>query len=277
MSYSTYEQSTQDARPKYRCLFTIGATEYSYSNEEAIIADSNRTWTPEAITLSEFSQTNEMAKDPLVITFPRDNAFALLFQGGVPEQVCTVTIYRGHSHDPAEEYRFYWKGRVAGTSADGDVIKIECENVFTSLRRPGLRAKYQLSCRHPLYQLGCGLDKSLFAVTATVTAISGFTATVTYSDSSISGFTGGMLETADGHFRYIIEDNGATLTLIRPMPSLEDIVNGSAGEATVTLYPGCEHTVGDCKNKFDNILNYGGFPAFPQKNPFSNDISGSII
>lgn len=279
MSYSDYEFTSQDGRPKYRLQFVIGTDEYLYSNEEAIIADSVGTWIPEAIDLSEFSQTNEMAKDPLTITFPRDNAFALLFQGGVPEQVCSVTVYRGHSHDPDEQYQFYWKGRVAGTSAEGDAVRIECENVFTSLRRPGLRAKYQLSCRHPLYNNGCKLNKDTFAVSAIVTSIDGFTASVTYSDSNVTSsyFTGGMIETTEGHFRYIITHNGGTLQLIRPLPSLEDAVNSSAGEASVTLYPGCAHTVSDCRDKFSNLLNYGGYPYIPSRNPFNNNVTGSIV
>jgi len=219
-----------------------------------------------------------MAKDPLDITFPRDNAFALLFQGGVPEQVCSVTVFRSHTHDPDEELRFYWKGRVAGAAGEGDAVKLSCENVFTSLRRPGLKAKYQRTCRHPLYFGGCGLDKASFAITATVTAVSGFNVTVTYADSTVTTgyFTGGMLQTADGHFRYITYDGGATLTLIRPMPSLTEEVNGSDGEATVTIYPGCNHQMTDCQTKFNNLLNFGGFPWIPEKNPFENDVQGSI-
>ena len=35
----------------------------------------------------------------------------------------------------------------------------------------------------------------------------------------------------------------------------------------ITLSRGCSKTVSDCKNKFNNISNYGGFPYIPAKNP----------
>ena len=39
----------------------------------------------------------------------------------------------------------------------------------------------------------------------------------------------------------------------------------------VTLYPGCDHTLTTCDTAFSNSLNYGGFPAIPQKNPWAGD------
>lgn len=274
MSYDTYEQSVQDGRPKYRVLFDFGGVDYRYTNEETIIADSGGSWLPEAIQFSEFSQTNEMAKDPLTITLPRDNALALQFLGGVPEQVVSVTVYRWHTNDVAEEYRFYWKGRVAGASPEGDTVKLRCENIFTSLRRPGLREKYQVGCRHALYGRGCGLDKDDFAVARTATAVSGSQVSITIT-SGIDYFAGGMLQTSDGIFRDIASNTASTVTLLRPLPQLAAAI-ADDGPQAVTLYPGCAHTLAACKDKFDNLLNFGGCPWIPNKNPFGNDVTGSV-
>jgi len=278
VSYNAQEQSNQDGRPKYRVLFAVGLTEYSYSNDEKIVADSSYTWTPAAIGFSEFSQTNEMAKDPLRITLPRDNPFAALFLGGVPEQVASVTVFRLHTNDAAEEFRFYWKGRVAGSSSDAEAVKLDCENVFTSLRRPGLREKYQTGCRHVLYGRGCGLDKDDFAVAATASAASGVGVTVSYSDSNatINYFRGGMIKTSDGFYRDIIEHGDTAITLLSSLPSLIAAITAS-GPQSVTLYPGCAHDLVTCKNRFNNIENYGGCPWIPNKNPFGNDVTGSIV
>lgn len=284
MSYATFENSVQAGDPVIRFLFATGDTVYAFTTEQNIVSDSNYTFTPAAIRMGTVSQTNEMAKDPLQLEFPRDNTFAQQFLGGVPEQITTVTVFRGHAGDPSEEFQFYWKGRVAGASASGDVVRIDCENVFTSMRRPGLRARYQRRCRHALYQTGCGLDKADFAIPATVTAASGFTITVTELDSNTvdsnvgdaDEFVGGVVETTDGSLRYIVAQEGSVLTLIRPLQSLIDDVNDSVAGADVILYPGCDRTRGTCKDKFDNLLNYGGFPWIPGKNPFGNDVTGSI-
>jgi uncharacterized phage protein (TIGR02218 family) len=279
MSYSDFEYSEQDARPVFRFLFVQGDAEYRYTTEARFVADSNGTFSPAPIVASEISQTNEMAKDDLKLEFPRDNEFAQLFLGGVPETVTTVTVFRGHDGDTDEEFQFYWKGRVAGSSATGDVVSIECENIFTSMRRPGLRARYQKTCRHPLYQTGCGVSKDLFAVAATAISAVGFSVTITGwedSDTADGYFVGGMLRTTDGFFRYITSHSGNQITLIRPLQALTAEID-SEGDAAVTLYPGCAHTINDCKNKFNNLNNFGGFAWIPAKNPFANAITGSIV
>lgn len=275
MSYDSHEQSTQDGRPKLRVLFAVGSVEYRYTNEEHIVADSDGAWIPAPIEFGEFSQTNEMAKDPLKIVLPRDNDVALLFLGGVPEQSTSVTVLRLHTNDVTEDYKLYWKGRVAGASATGDAVTLDCENIFTSMRRPGLRDRYQVGCRHVLYGRGCGLDKDDFGVAAMATAAAGFAVTITYSDSNDPAFVGGMLQTADGFYRDIIAHAGSSITLLRPLKSLEDAI-ALSGPQAVTVYPGCAHTISDCKDSFNNLLNYGGFPWIPQKNPFGNDVTGSI-
>jgi hypothetical protein len=46
---------------------------------------------------------------------------------------------------------------------------------------------------------------------------------------------------------------------------------GLAAGTTVTLFPGCDHTLATCSGKFSNTANYGGFPFMPTKNPFGGD------
>jgi len=282
MSYLQREYSVQDGDPIFRFLFVQGVAEYRYSTLPYIVGDSSGTWEPVSLDVSEVTQTNELAKDSVKLAIPRDNAFAMLFLGGVPEQITSVTIFRGHSGDVDEEYQVFWKGRVSGTSATGDTVTIECENIFTSMRRPGLRARYQKNCRHALYRRGCNINDYDYAVAGVVTAASGFLVTIddlVDSTANIADghFTGGMIETGDGFLRYITLHSGTTLTLVRPFQALEDEVNSSPGYANVILYPGCDHTRTTCKAKFNNLSNFGGFPWIPGKNPFGNDVSGSIV
>ncbi len=43
---------------------------------------------------------------------------------------------------------------------------------------------------------------------------------------------------------------------------------GLVAGMTLKAYPGDDHTLATCATKFDNVANYGGFPYFPEKNPF---------
>jgi hypothetical protein len=77
----------------------------------------------------------------------------------------------------------------------------------------------------------------------------------------------------------ILKQDGNTLYITWGIPFLEEYSPGqgsgygysygnSYGSQTVNLYPGCNKSMDHCINRFDNILNYGGFPWIPGKNPF---------
>jgi uncharacterized phage protein (TIGR02218 family) len=272
MTYTTKDLSTQDGEPELRFLFVQGATEYRYTNRPYIVSDDTNTWLPSSIDNTEINQSNELAKDPVKITLPRNNALAESFLAGSPEDITTVTIFRLHEGtDPVA----YWKGRVAGSSISGDAVTINCENIFTSMRRSGLRARYQRSCRHALYSKACGVVIGDYEETATATAASGYTVTIDISPAPPSGyFNGGILDDGFGK-RYITNHSGDTLTLMSPSRYL--ISEMDVAGIAITLYPGCNHTMSDCVDKFDNLNNYGGFPYIPSKNPFANEITGSVI
>jgi uncharacterized phage protein (TIGR02218 family) len=161
-----------------------------------------------------------------------------------------------------------WKGRLAGIRPQGSAdIKFIFESIFTSLRRPGLRARFQRTCRHVLYRRGCGLDKADFAEVREATAVAGLVVTIPTAAGDPAGdyFTG-MLEAPDGTLRFVTAHSGASLTLSRPIASLNTALAG--GPVNVTLYPGCDRSHTRCKNRFNNLVAQGGFRFIPIRNPF---------
>jgi uncharacterized phage protein (TIGR02218 family) len=112
-----------------------------------------------------------------------------------------------------------------------------------------------------LYQRGCRLNRASFAAAGTVSAVSGYTVTVSAASAQPDGFyLGGMIEDGAGVLRMIVNHVGSVLTLWRPIPGLEVT-------DAVTIYPGCDRSLATCISKFDNRPNFGGFPWMPQKNP----------
>jgi len=81
------------------------------------------------------------------------------------------------------------------------------------------------------------------------------------------------MQASDG-MRFIASHSSGTLTLMQASNSLSAAIEG--GPQSVTLYPGCSHTIADCRDKFNNLVNFGGFPWIPSKNPFNNSVTGSI-
>lgn len=275
MTYATVEASAHSGNPVLLFSFTTGSTTWRRTNAGANVTYGGNTYTASPLTTTDFTVTGEMRKDALKITFPRDDSFVTQFLGYGPDLVTTVTVYRGHVSDGS--FITYWKGRVISSRAQDSSVTLECENVFSSLRRTGLRARYQRTCRHALYSTACGVDKTSFDVSGTATAAAGLSVTVTEASSQADGWwVGGMLASADGTLRLITAHTGTSLTLSRPILSLQSYITAH-GSASVTLYPGCDHTMGanGCA-KFSNVTNFGGFPWIPTKNPFNASLSGSI-
>jgi hypothetical protein len=62
----------------------------------------------------------------------------------------------------------------------------------------------------------------------------------------------------NGQRRMVLNYSGSTLTPFTPFSSA--IVAG----VTYNLYPGCDYTWQTCKNRFNNVTNFFGFPGIPK-------------
>lgn len=169
MSYDLIEVSTQDGRPVELYEFQRNGEFFRFTSADVIVNDGTNDFTPIAIERSSIGQTDDFSKASINIEFMRDEDFANSFLRYSPDSPTTLTIKREHFGDG--EFIVYWKGRVGGVSADGSRIKLECESVFSSLQRQGLRARYQRMCRHVLYDNNCTIDINQFSVPAIVTTI----------------------------------------------------------------------------------------------------------
>ena len=77
-------------------------------------------------------------------------------------------------------------------------------------------------------------------------------------------FAGGYVDWQNGPDvvrRFILSSEGTTITIGLPFA-------GMPADAEVTVYPGCDHTLSTCHNKFANAINYGGQPWATGVNPF---------
>ena len=88
------------------------------------------------------------------------------------------------------------------------------------------------------------------------------------ADNAMSVYSfgaGGEIVVGTVH-RTITAHVGNTITINRPFGS--GVVVGSSFDA----YPGCDHTPGCCRTKFENGINYGGLELLPTKNPYAGNL-----
>lgn len=222
------------------------------------------TYLPTAIGRGGIQSKSELSKASLDVRIALDHALAQALLTAWAETVTTLTVFSKRT----AATDVIWKGRLSTIVPEDDHVKMVFESIYTSMRRPGLRARYLKSCRHALYGRGCGLDPAPFAVAATVSAITGLTVTSAAADALADGyFTGGMLAAPDGTFSYISKHVGAALTMNRISGNLAAAFASSGPGLAVTLYPGCDKSYLTCEGKFLNDDNYGGFDYIPEKNP----------
>ena len=123
-------------------------------------------------------------------------------------------------------------------------------------------------CNHILFDNFCKKDPALFSHVGEVTAVSGNVITVTGANGQPDGYwTGGWCKpTARSDFRLVLSHVGNTLTLL--LPFAETVL-----DSDVQVFAGCNHVfTGDCSLKFDNAIEYGGFPFVPTKNIFATGL-----
>ncbi len=258
--------------------FVEGSNVWTLTSADSDESYNGEVYESATIGRNEAESKNELSRANLEVSLDIDNPMARRWLRQVIDNVVTLTIFRKDLE--TSSVVVVWKGRLSSVKPDITAITLVFESIFTSLRRAGLRKRYQRSCPHVLYGRGCSLNKADWATAGKMLALSadGLTVTVPEAASFPDGyFTAGMIEAPDGTLRFITNHIGQFLTLIRPVDSLgEALINsgygvnygGFYGGVSVNIYPGCDRTKETCKNKFNNLPNYGGFPFIPLKNPF---------
>lgn len=235
---------------------TSGAVAVTYAAE---------LYEPYPIKRSQVESKNELQRASVELTMNITNPLAARYLSQPVDAVVTLTIFQ--QLDAVSGV--FWKGRLSGVKGmSGGKVSLTFESVFTSLRRPGLRKRYQRPCPYALYGRGCFVDPEDFRFDTTVTAMSGLLVTVASVDGAPDArYRGGMIMGPDNVKRYILDQTGLVLNLSRPYENLAAAFALSGPGVPVSIYRGCAHNMAACL-EFDNLLNYGGFPWIPTKNPF---------
>ena len=275
MSFADYEGSRDRGEPVNLFLFEYGpdaSHRIGMTDAENVITYDGTPYIPEPILRDTIKASGTLDKSMFELRSDRDNAVAELFRIYPPSQVVRLTIYQGHLDDPARQFLVVWTGRVLNVKWEGSECRLSCEPIATSLRRPGLRRRYQLSCPHVLYGSKCRANKEAATSEVTInTKAEGVRSVmVNYQLEGDDPRTlrGGTLEwiTPDGlsESRTImsVSGSGATTTLL-----LTGVVRSLPAGYAVNLVRGCSHTMDDCGNLHNNLPNFGGMPWIPTKNP----------
>ena len=176
-----------------------------------------------------------------------------------------VDVFRASWRNP-DARRLIWSGRL-GAVARGDLrFEVELLSLKADLETRFGRL-FSKTCDAEIGDARCGVDLSGAAykslgVVASIETDAQFTANL--STTAQSGFfVGGraVFQGNDGPLgEAFITGHGTGTT---PSISLDSGVQGITEGDTVTLFAGCDKRLSTCRARFDNVLNFRGFPYLP--------------
>lgn len=275
MTYGTYEASRTLGEPIHFYEFACDTQAFRYTDHEVAVVYLGNTFNPLPIDRGKLVETGTMDKKQFSITVPHDCEVANLFLAYPPSSVTTVKIWAGHVDDPDEEFKVVYTGRVLSCARKKSSATFTCESVATSMKRNGLRRRYQYGCPYALYSEQCGVSRAAFTVPVLVSDISGSRITLpnTWTTRPKEKYLDGVVQwtKTDGttEVRTIKRvESGGNVLLLSYLPT------GLSAGMVVNVSLGCNHkagvasqTDGDCGPLFGNIVNFGGQPWIPFKNP----------
>jgi hypothetical protein len=270
MTFEAFQDSVDGGAPILMVEFSIGATYWRYTSNDADYSWNGDDWIspPGGISRSNISGTADIRKQSIKITVARTLPFYQQTWGSdrAPSVDVMVKLYMLHTTDPDQQAQVEWVGRIKTPSRIKSTVVFTCDPVYTGVQSQGLRRCFGLNCAHVLYGRQCTLVADVFAINATLSSVDG-TAIVAPEFFPPAGmsFNGGFISWTSpwGYTenRSIVawDQSTKTATLAYGSP---DLVPGLG----IKIHPGCDHTLSNC-GLFLNNLNYGGQPAIPEINP----------
>lgn len=243
--------------------FACGHEQWCYTSAEPI-SYQNTTYQPIAINRTAPTYSGDRGSAAIQIVLPYDNELARQFSLFVPAFTTWVTVFRiQRNHDEAV---VYWQGRIRAVTWQNIRAELQCESLTGMMQRHGLRSSYQLNCNHMLYDRYCQLSREAFKISATVESVQDNIITFTdFKEKPDDWFTAGFAVFRQHDYRMVINHQGNSITILLPFENLKP-------DNTIIAFAGCNRSFEQCKQKFNNTINFGGFPYIPTKNPFESGI-----
>jgi uncharacterized phage protein (TIGR02218 family) len=260
-------------------LFTLqGGATLAYTNIDVTFTYAGITYLANSILVDglKYKAAVGLEADQQQITIAARSTDTI--SGGAP----FLQALRDGSFDGCEivRYRVFFSDRLGGTAVGAAMLfkgrlgnideigrtsaklTVNSDLVLLDIDMP--RNMYQPTCLHTLYDSGCKLSKTStspsFSNSGTVGA--GSTASIIYWSGANANFAQGTITFTSGVLSGVTATvgavvNGSSLNLINPLQSVP-----AAGDG-FTVFFGCDHTLATCQAKFNNLVNFRGFPYVP--------------
>ncbi len=270
MTYEPYEISEEQSQPVELYTIQLGVDVWRYTSADGPFTIASETWEPFAISRTPFEESQEEQGQNVEVRLPGDAPICRRYIATVPGESATIRIERVQELDAALQRIVVLDGVIQTVSFEkgGEIAVLSVVTLRSAYSRTLPRDVYSAVCNHVLYDDRCKVAEASYRVTQEVLSVSGNLITINNLNLQSDGYwVPGFVELTGSvrDFRVVLAHTGNVLTL--PLPFS---VNPT-GEL-VRVYAGCDHSPQTCNTKFSNLLNFGGYPFVPTKNPFQTGL-----
>lgn len=261
-------------------LYKISATGMStflYTDSNTKVSYAGLTYDPYPIKRSKISFSSDLKVDQTNLTFAKswglDNAIVKDVFSGSDVQITRVNLDL-----PDTDNLLLFDGEVSDFQLDELNATVRCQTLdFLNLELP--KREHQTACNWSVYDTFCGLTIADWTESHKIRNTNrNFLISTTLAGTTFDDTLGGIVDTTfedqywrggfikstsganDQLIRHITNHVGVTVNVLPPFPF--DFVEDTD---TFDSVPGCDHSITDCEDKFNNLINYGGFPFIPNQ------------
>lgn len=272
MTFSADEKSLHDGQPRELFDFVLSGGDqpaYYYTTHDEDLSVLAQTYTSIPIRRLPFVSADVENRLELEVEMQADLPLVEELLAKIPPRETVLTVRRYHGN--IANVSVIWTGHVANTVVRGQFATMRVPSLLgQSLESDVPGVVMQSLCNHILYDTRCGATRVPKTTTvASIDATNPRLVTVTSLDGAADDvYPAGEIErTSDGERRLILDQNGVVLTLDRAFRTL-------VATNAVDVSPGCDHLVGTCNTKFDNLVAFGGMPYVPSVKLFRFGTTG---
>lgn len=241
-------------------------TIYRFTDHDGALVVDGETYTPvDGVSASAHQKMEGLAAENLEVrgvlsddTISHDDMRAGLWKGARIQEFVV-------------DWRYPWGGKfhesyyhILDTEYDGERWVGQIEGLLARFKRQVGRTATK-DCGWVFGDANCGVNTGALTQSGEVTALAvprrAFQSDLTafsdnWFDFGLLTWTSGLNQGLKSEIRGYLSTNGQfALQIVTPY-------NIQVGD-TFDVYPGCNHTLTQCREKFDNVIRFGGFPYIP--------------
>lgn len=270
MTFAQKDRSTQDGQPVEFIEFTGPFGTFRYTTNDVPSTCDGEIYLPLPGGVRRTSiETSSIIDTIMTMDFmmPAKSDLARLYCYKRSPETLTVIVRKAHRGDDwNSEFEIEWFGFGMNASVKGHTATISTGSVIQAQLNGNLGSVYyQRLCNHVLFDDRCKVDPGDWTTEATVVKIQSQLITVD-NDGLANGELriGQIVNTRNGERRGVYDNVNNIISVSYGFVDIE------VGD-TVELILGCDHKrLSHCKQRFDNVVNYGGFDFIPTRNPFED-------